>query len=351
MIKKTRFYVVFVLINLICGTLFLNPVLAQVENLNTEADQPATVTQNQANILSTQTVDSQVVEKDASSDSCPWMFDISKKLIQTILIILVGYVIIILFVGIINRRVKDIKARHLVRKKAIYFFTFVIIVVTFFVWIQKLDNFTIFIGVAGAGLALALQEALLCIAGWLLILLRRPFEVGDRIELGGVKGDVIDIHLFQTSMLEMGNWVDADQSTGRIVNVPNSAIFKKENYNYSHGFEFIWNEIKLLLTYESDWKRGEEIALFHANKYAEGMEEIVKKKIEHMTSRYMIYHGKLTPIVYVNVKDSGVELTIRYLTEAKKRRVSHDMLCRSILDDFAKESKIDFAYPTYRIIK
>jgi len=270
---------------------------------------------------------------------------------ETIFVILLGYLIMFAFIGIINRRVKDIKTRHVVRKNVIYIVTIVLIVVSFFIWIQNINSITIFLGVAGAGLALALQEVILCVAGWLLILIRHPYETGDRIEINGIKGDVIDIRLFQTSLLEIGNWVDADQSTGRIVNFPNSFVYKHENYNYSRGFEFIWHEIPLLLTFESDWKCGKEIIMSHAGKLAEGMEEKVNRKIDAMRNRYMIFYGKLPPIVYVNIKDSGIELTLRYLTEAKKRRDTQDALCQAILDDFEKEPTVNLAYPTYRIVK
>jgi len=271
---------------------------------------------------------------------------LKKKIVETIFIVLLGYLVMFGFIGIINKRVKDIKTRHIVRKNVIYIVTIVLIVVVFFIWIQNINSITIFLGVAGAGLALALQEVILCVAGWLLILIRHPYETGDRIEINGIKGDVIDIRLFQTSLLEIGNWVDADQSTGRIVNFPNSYVYKYENYNYSRGFEFIWHEIPILLTFESDWKRGKEIIMAHAEKLAEGLEEKVNRKIDVMRNRYMIFYGKLTPIVYVNIKDSGVELTLRYLTEAKQRRDTQDALCQEILKDFEKD-----AYPTYRIVK
>jgi len=276
---------------------------------------------------------------------------LKKKAIETGFVLLIGYLLMFGFIGIINKRVKDIKARHTVRKNVIYIVSISLIIIIFFIWIQNINSITIFLGVAGAGVALALQEVILSIAGWVLILMRHPFEVGDRIEVNGIKGDVIDIRLFQTSLLEIGNWVDADQSTGRIVNIPNSFVFKHENYNYSRGFEFIWHEIPILLTFESDWKRGKEIMTAHAKNLAEGLEDKVGRKIDAMRNRYMIYYGKLTPIVYVNVKDSGVELTLRYLTEAKKRRSTQDQLCQAILDDFEKEPSVNFAYPTYRIVK
>jgi len=274
-----------------------------------------------------------------------------QKIIQTLFVVLTGYLLMFSIIGFVNQRVKDIKARHIVRKNIIYIVSLTILVVIFFIWIQNINSITIFLGVASAGLALALQEVVLCVAGWLLILMRHPFEVGDRIELNGIKGDIIDIRLFQTSLLEIGNWVDADQSTGRIVNIPNSFVFKHANYNYSRGFEFIWNEIPMLVTFESDWKRGKEIMLSHAQNMVEGMEEKVNRKIDAMRNRYMIYYGKLTPIVYVNIKDSGVELTLRYLTESKRRRSTQDQLCQAILDDFGNEPNVNFAYPTWRVVK
>lgn len=276
---------------------------------------------------------------------------IYKKLLQTGLIIFIGYLLIFIFVGIVNRRVADLKARHIVRKNVIYVLNILIIIFVVFIWIQNISSITIFLSAIGAGLVVVLQEPILCMAGWLLILVRKPFEVGDRIEFNGVKGDVIDIRLFQTSLLEIGNWVEADQSTGRIVNIPNSAIFRKEDFNFSRGFEFIWNEIKIVVTFESDWKKGEEIMLKHAQKIAEGMEDIVKRKIQRMERQYMIYYDKLTPIVYTNIKDSGVELSLRYLTDTRKRRSTQDELSRKILEDFAKEETVNFAYTTYRIVK
>jgi len=276
---------------------------------------------------------------------------VHKKLLETTFVVLVGYILMFGLISFINQRVKDIKARHVVRKNIVYIVSLTIFTIIFFIWIQNLNSITIFLGVAGAGLALALQEVILCVAGWLHILIRHPFEVGDRIEINGIKGDIIDIRLFQTSLLEIGNWVDADQSTGRIVSFPNSFVFKHANYNYSRGFEFIWHEIPMLVTFESDWKRGKEIMMTHAKKMAEGLEEQVRRKIDVMRNRYMIYYGKLTPIVYVNIKDSGVELTLRYLTESKKRRSTQDELCQAILDNFANEPTVNFAYPTWRVVK
>jgi len=273
------------------------------------------------------------------------------KLIRTGVVLLLGYLLIFALVKIINRHVADLRTRHMIRKNVIYFLNLLIIFLVIFIWLQHLGSITIFISAVGAGVALALQEVILCMAGWLVVMTRRPFEVGDRIEFGGIQGDVIDIQILQTSMLEIGNWVEADQSTGRIVKVPNSAVFKNPLFNYSRGFEFIWNELRVLVTFESDWKKAEGIMLRRAVERAEGMEEIVKRKIKRMSRRYMIYYGKLSPIVYVKILDSGVQLTLRYLTEARKRRSTEDELARWILEEFARTEDVNFAYPTYRIVR
>ena len=322
------------------GITFLSPIISFAKK--DIQDMAAQVEQARAQVAAMQAA---AVEKMVEKSF------IKKRLISTVVVLCIGYLFLFLLIKLINTRVTDIKVRHNIRKNTAYAISSLLIVIVAFIWIQNLNSITIFLGVASAGLALALQEVILCIAGWVLILVRRPYEVGDRIEINGVKGDIIDIRLFQTALLEIGNWVDADQSTGRIVNIPNSFVFKSPNYNYSRGFEFIWNELKILLTFESDWPKGKEIVLKHANSLAEGLEDQVRRKIDVMRNRYMIYYGKLTPIVYTNIKDSGVEITLRYLTEAKKRRSTQDWLCQEILKDFDKEEKVNFAYPTYRIVK
>ncbi len=274
-----------------------------------------------------------------------------KKLLHTVMIVLIGYVAMFVLVRIVNRKIDDLKMKHLTRRNVVYIVNILIIISIVFLWVKNISSITIFLSLITAGMVLVMQEPILAIAGWVYILVRKPFEVGDRVEIGQVKGDVIDIRMLQTSLLEIGNWIGADQSTGRIVNVPNSAIFKKESFNYSHGFEFIWNEIEIMVTFESDWKQAEKIMINHGQQQADGMAELVKNKITKMTSRYMIYYDKLSPIVYVDIKESGVRLTLRYLTDARKRRTTHDALCRMILNDFATESKINFAYTTYRIVK
>lgn len=273
------------------------------------------------------------------------------KLIQTVSAIAIGCILIFVIVRITNRKITDIKVKHLVRKNIMYAINMAMLIYIVYVWVQDVSSITIFFSVLGAGLVVVLGEPILSIAGWFIIIVRHPFDVGDRVEIGNVKGDVIDIRLFQTSLLEIDGWVEAEQSTGRIVTVPNSHIFRKETFNYNRGFNYIWNELKVSVTFESNWKKAEQIMLGFANSLSKDQENDIRKKIYEMSHHYMIHYAKLTPIVYVAIKDSGVELSLRYLTEARAMRNSNNDLSRQVLEEFAKHEDISFAYKTYRLVQ
>ena len=179
-------------------------------------------------------------------------------------------------------------------------------------------------------------------------MIKKPFDVGDRIEISGLLGDVIDIRVFQTSVLEVGNWVGAEQSTGRILNVPNSAVFRGFNANYTQGFPFIWSEQTIVVTLESDWKRAKEIISKRAEEEADKIESEVRRQIEAMRGRYAIRYDHLRPTVYTHIADHGVALTLRYLCPARKRRGFAHLINEGILKDFAREDSITLAYPTTR---
>jgi len=199
-----------------------------------------------------------------------------------------------------------------------------------------------------AGLAIALKDLVSDFAGWLFIISRRPFSVGDRIQIGNHAGDVIDIRVFQFTLMEIGNWVNADQSTGRIIHVPNGKILNEILANYSKGFQYIWNEVPVLITFESNWKEAKKILQKIADKDAERLSKAAERRVKEASKKFMILYSKLTPIVYTSVNDSGVLLTIRYLCEPQRRRDSEQAMWEDILKEFGLHKDISFAYPTQR---
>ncbi len=244
--------------------------------------------------------------------------------------------------------VSNLAARHKIRRAVSWVSLFVLLVLAGFIWIRQLGNLGLFVSIIGAGLALSLQQGLLCMAGWAMILLKRPFDIGDRVEIEGRIGDVIDIDVFHTSLLEVGNWVHADQSTGRLTIVPNSSFFRHATYNYTKGFPFIWHEFSTIVTFESDWRAAKEIMLHQAQEEAERTEKEVHAQIRDMQKHYAIRYERLTPIVYTDIADNGVRLTLRCLCQVRQRRDTSHRIAEGILSALIEHPKIDFAYPTTR---
>ena len=186
------------------------------------------------------------------------------------------------------------------------------------------------------------------IAGWFFIIWRRPFNVGDRIQIGQHAGDVIDVRIFKFTLMEIGNWVDADQSTGRVLHIPNGLVLSEIVSNYSRGFQYIWNELPVLVTFESNWKKAKTILQEIVTKHAQHSSEVAQKHIQEASRRFMIFYSVLTPTVYTSVAESGVLLTIRYLCEPRTRRGTSETIWEDVLHQFAAHKDINFAYPTRR---
>ena len=217
-------------------------------------------------------------------------------------------------------------------------------------FVGDFGSLTAVLGLAGAGLAIALQDPIVSLVGWFLIAGRFGISVGDRVEINEVKGDVIDIGLLRVAVLEVGNWVGAEQSTGRVVFFPNSFIFKSHYFNYSTGNSFIWDEIRITVTYESDWKRAREIIEEVALRISQSFIEAARHNQKQIERQFHINLGTLTPCVYVSIADSGVDLLLRYLTGIRQRRSTQDQICQEILEAFENAKNIDLAYPTRRSV-
>ncbi|MBN2460650.1 MAG: mechanosensitive ion channel family protein [Candidatus Cloacimonetes bacterium] len=270
------------------------------------------------------------------------------KILNSVLIIGILWVLVLIIRRIITRNVREVKSQYTWNKIIGYISALLGIFLVGRIWLQGVQSIATFLGLLSAGIAIALKDLLANLAGWLFIVSRRSFEVGDRIQLGSNAGDVIDIGLFQFSILEIGNWVHADQSTGRIIHIPNGKIFNNELANYDKGFKYIWNEIEVILTFESNWEKAKQILQNIIDNQEESITSTMERQIKKAARKFMIYYRNLTPIVYTDVVDNGVKLTIRYLCETRKRRGSSQSIWESILREFVNHDDIDFAYPTTR---
>jgi len=254
---------------------------------------------------------------------------------------------------IADRYVNDDERRLLLKKWLRYislFLGFLCILFLYGTYANK-DTF-FFVGLFLAGIAISLRDVFSNFIGWLIINSQKGFRHGDRIKIGtAVAGDVIDIGVLRTTLVEIGEWVEADQSTGRMVTVPNSLVLNNQVYNYTAGHDLIWNEMKILVTFESDWEAAEKIMLKIAQIDFEEKKEYIIEGLRKVRERYLLRYNFITPKVYVRVADSGVLLTLRYMVSARRRRTLDDELSREILRQFASEPSIEFAYPTMRLFK
>lgn len=274
----------------------------------------------------------------------------ANKIIASLALILGFSIIRFVAIRIVNKQTDEIRIRYNWRKSITYITVIITILSVGRVWFAGFQAVTTYLGLLSAGVAIALRDPIVNLAAWVFIIWRRPFTVGDRIEIGNNKGDVIDLRIFQFTLMEIGNWVDAEQSTGRVIRIPNGKVFTEMIANYSKGFQYIWNEIPVLVTFESNWKDAKVILDDIAKKNSEHLTEKAARRVKEASAEMMVFYSNLTPIVYTSVKDSGVMLTIRYLCKPRKRRGSEQAIWEDILDAFAQRDDIDFAYPTSRRI-
>lgn len=275
--------------------------------------------------------------------------DVSQeRLLASLAIIFIVYLLRFVILQLVFRKIEKLRSRYKWSKFSGYVAFFVAVILLGRIWFQGFESIATFLGLLSAAMTIALKDLIEDIAGWAFILLRRPFEVGDRVQIGEHIGDVIDIRVFQFTLMEVGNWVDAHQSTGRVIHIPNGRVFTEPQANFNKGFRYIWNEMPILITFESDWKLCKKLLLELVEKHGKQSAKLAEQQLREAARKYMISYSKLTPTVYTSVKDSGILLTLRYLCDPRQRRNSEQVLWEEILDIFAEYNNIDFAYPTTR---
>lgn len=287
-----------------------------------------------------------------------WDF-IQKWLIDTPLgklsLALIGVLVVWLFVQFTQKRllgkIENNDDRYRTRKLATlvgYILTVALLVV---VYSKELGNLAVILSVVGAGIVFALQEVIASVAGWLAVMFGNFYKTGDRVQLGGIKGDVIDISVLRTTLMETGQWINGDLYNGRIVKVANSFVFKEPVVNYSMDFPFLWDEIQLPIRYGSDYELAKKIVLEKAYEVVGEYTKIAEETWKKMVQKYLIENASTLPMVSIIANDNWVELTLRYTVELKKRRLTKDQLFTKILTALAAtDGKIQLASATYEIV-
>jgi small-conductance mechanosensitive channel len=251
-----------------------------------------------------------------------------------------------------RKYIKDYNNSYRSRKAINIVGYFLIVLLITIVYRDSLSVLTVFFGIAGAGIAFALQEVIVSIAGWIAILFTEIYKSGDRVLVGGIKGDVIDVGVLRTTIMEIGGWVEGDLYNGRIVRVANSFVFKEPVFNYSADFPFLWDEIKVPIQYGSNYTLAREILYTTANEVVGNYSDEANQQWQAMVKKYLIEDATTQPMVNIIANDNWVEFTLRYVFDYKKRVGVKDQLFTKILERVENSSnQVEFASATFALTK
>jgi small-conductance mechanosensitive channel len=269
---------------------------------------------------------------------------------------IIGVAIIWILIKLIQKnlfsKIKDNDNRYKATK--ISSFIGYVATVIFFpvIFSEKLGGLTVALGVAGAGIAFALQEVIASFAGWLAIMFGGFYNSGDRVQLGGIKGDVMDIGVLRTTIMETGQWVDGDLYNGRIVLIANSYVFKEPVFNYSGEFPFLWDEIKVPIQYGSNYEMAQKIILSAGIEVAGDLTLASKEKWKSLQKKYRLEDAQTEPMISLVANDNWAEYTLRYVVDYKKRRTTKTTLFSKILTEIeTTKDEVKMASTTFHLVQ
>ncbi|MCM2348644.1 MAG: mechanosensitive ion channel family protein [Bacteriovoracaceae bacterium] len=246
-------------------------------------------------------------------------------------------------------------------RQALNLLSAIVIVLMFLsIWFDNPTRLATGLGLVTAGLAFALQKVVTSFAGYLMIMRGNTFSVGERITMGGIRGDVIELNFLQTTIMEMGQppavqgadpamWIKGRQFTGRIVTVTNDKIFENPVFNYTRGFPFIWEEINLPIKYNADRRIAETILLESVNKHVKVVHQKSKPLREDLDRKYGVKTSDMIPKVFYRLTDNWLELSVRFIVSEHGIRDIKDKILRDLLEKL-ESNNIEIASTTIEVV-
>lgn len=263
-----------------------------------------------------------------------WLQELSwTKLSWFLLLAVVLLVVSILIKKGIRKSIPSKEQKYTATKWVNFAFYFGLIILGLSIFSDQLDKIGMFFGIAGAGIAFALQELIVSLAGWVYLSTSGISKVGDRVKIGEVKGDIIDIGIFTTTLMELGDWVSGDLYNGRIVSMANSFVFKEKIHNYSSHYPFLWDEIVIPIAHGSNIEAAEEFFGAILNKHQKQEWNTAGAKWDEMQNLYKIENAKLDPTVSITFDENWISFTLRYITNFKTRRSQKHLISKEILTE------------------
>ncbi|GAA3939745.1 hypothetical protein Aau02nite_48790 [Amorphoplanes auranticolor] len=267
---------------------------------------------------------------------------VTGRLVTTVVLVIVAVAVGTAAGRLAGWRLGEPYTRYYARK-AVHYVTFAVLLVTLaVVWRPFAGRVGVVLGLAAAGIAFAMQEVIGALAGWASILTGRQFRVGDRIQMGGVRGDVLDITPLRTTVLEIGSssdtasWVRGRQYTGRTVSISNKAVFNEPVYNSTAALDHLWEELTITISYRDDWRLAETILREEAQRTSAS--QGAQQAITQMRRRYPVGRTEVEPRVFVRATDNWIELSARFVVPVREARAVKDIVTRTVLDRLTEAS-------------
>ena len=281
-----------------------------------------------------------------------WLFD---PTIGQLVLVVAGVVVIVSVARVLSRsaarHIEGSDSRYRARKLITFGGYFLAVLLVTVVYSGRLGGLTVAFGVAGAGIAFALQEVIASVAGWIALTFSRWYAPGDRVQLGGIKGDVIDIGVLRTTLMEIGDWVNGDLYNGRIVRVANSFVFKEPVFNYSGDFPFLWDEIRVPIKYGGDRALARQVLEQAVQDVVDDYTAHAREAWEKILRTYRLEEARVDPMVTLIATDNWLEFTVRYVVDYRRRRITKDALFRRILGAIdATNGRVAVASGTYDLV-
>lgn len=296
--------------------------------------------------------------EDASVDniSRTFMQLLFEPLTLKVITAFIGATIIASVVAVVRKSVSkyvgESAKRYASRKIVDFVGCFVAVVFLIVVFRDALGNLAIIVGAATAGIAFALKEVIVSLAGWVAVTFGDFYKVGDRIQLGGIKGDVIDIGFGRTTLMELGEWVNGDLYTGRLVRVSNSNVFSDPFFNYSGDFPYLWDEIVVPVKYGSDAAFARQVLLAIAQEVSAEFVADAQQYWQSIETKYLVENAQTAPMVTLMLNDNWIEFTVRYVVHYRRRRFTKDAFFTRLLEELNKsENRFSLGSATIQLVE
>jgi len=252
----------------------------------------------------------------------------------------------------LGRKVEDRQVRYRARKFVTVFGYLAALLLLASVFSDHLGGVAVSLGVAGAGVAFSLQELIASVAGWFAISFGNFYKTGDRVLLGGIRGDVIDIGVLRTTLMECGEWVKGDAYNGRVVRVANSFVLKEPVFNYSGDFPFLWDELTVPIKYGCGQREARELILGVAREVVGDYIPTAREAWKNLVRKYLIEDASVEPMVTLVANDNWMEFTLRYVVDYKQRRATRDRFFTRFLEEIEKTGgRVALGSATFHLVE